>query len=101
MGLRSPSQLGQDKTLYCTPQGTASTDASDSRGVIVGVLHHDGASVAAPEDKTRLSPQLNADARCFLRKIIDLGLLSANVVDAFLSEREERLAEYTSGMQIG
>jgi cyclic di-GMP phosphodiesterase len=101
MGLRLPSQLGQEKTLYCTPHGTPSKDASDPRGVIVGVLHHGAASDGVPEDRSQFSPQLNADARSFLHKIIDLGLLSANVVDAFLSEREDRLAEYTSGTQIG
>ncbi len=101
MGLRSPSQLGQDKTLCCTPQGTPSKDASDPRGAIAGVLHHGASSDGVPEGKSRLSPQLNADARCFLRKIIDLGLLPAIVVDAFLNERADRLAEYTSGTQIG
>ena len=97
MDLRSSFSPVQDKTLCCTPQGTASNNVANPREVIAGILHPE----AAPGDKSRFTPLLNAEARSFFRTIVQLGLVPANVIDGFLNEREDRLAEYTSGTQIG
>jgi response regulator RpfG family c-di-GMP phosphodiesterase len=101
MALRSPSDLAHDKTICCTPRGAAGQDNADLHEVIVGVRHHGIAPDNAAGDDSTSIPGLNADAHSFLRKIIHLGLLQATVVNHFLSERLDRLAEYSNGTQIG
>jgi response regulator RpfG family c-di-GMP phosphodiesterase/serine/threonine protein kinase len=101
MGPRSPSDFVHDKTLLGSPRRTAEAHRPDPREVIVGVLHHDGAAEEVAEGKLPQGPRLDADARAFLRKLIHLGLLPWDVIDRFLHEREDRLAEYNSGPRIG
>ncbi len=96
--MATPSDFVPCETHCCTPSKPVDRD---SPGTIVGVLRHNIASEDAPEDKRSATPHLPADARTFLRKIVQLQLLPAEVVDSFLSERENRLAEYSSGMQLG
>ncbi|HTU23259.1 MAG TPA: protein kinase [Gemmataceae bacterium] len=97
----SPSDLANGKTHCYTPVGPAREDGPNPRDRIVGVLRHEIASDATPEDKHPPAASLHADARSFLSKIVHFGLLPRDVVDHFLSEREDRLAEYGSGTQIG
>jgi response regulator RpfG family c-di-GMP phosphodiesterase/serine/threonine protein kinase len=84
----SSSLLGT-KTHCCTP------------GDIVGVFRHNVVSGDAPKEKRLSDLAVSSDVRAFLHQIVRLHLLSADVVDRFLSEREERLAEYSSGVQMG
>jgi serine/threonine protein kinase len=90
MAAPSPlSDIVSSKTHCCTPEG------------VVGVLRHEVASGAAPKDNRPPASAMHADARTFLHKIVQLQLLPADVVDRFLSEREDRLGEYGSGVQMG
>ncbi|HEY7329969.1 MAG TPA: serine/threonine-protein kinase, partial [Gemmataceae bacterium] len=101
MSPHSPSDLAHDETFCCTPRRSIETDTPNPREVIVGVLRHNATHDDAPEGTLPATPRLNADARSFLRKLVHLGLLTADVVDRFLSERADRLAEYDGGVQIG
>lgn len=101
MALRSPSELAHDKTICCTPRGVAGKDSSDLREAILGVLHHGAAPNDGGNDNHPLTPHLNADAHSFLRRLVHLGLIQANAIDRFLSERLNRLSEYSNGSQIG
>src|SRR5579885_2167232 len=101
MDLRPPSEMAREKTLYCTPCNAIDMHSSNPRDLIVGVLHHGPVPSEVAGQKKPSHPPLNSDARSLLRKIVHLGLQSANVIDHFLSEREERLAEYSSGVQMG
>jgi response regulator RpfG family c-di-GMP phosphodiesterase len=101
MDPRSPSELAQGKTQGYTPNGPTRACNREPQNVIVGVLRHGTASDKVPEEKRPPASQLPVDARTFLNKIIRLGLVPGDVIDRFLSERENRLAEYGSGTEIG
>lgn len=101
MDLRSPSNLADGKTHCYLPDKKADGDDNNPRDLIVGVLRHGEVSDAAPEEKRTAAPSLHADARSFLGKIVRFGLLPREIVDRFVNEREDRLREYNSGIQIG
>jgi response regulator RpfG family c-di-GMP phosphodiesterase len=97
----SPADRTDGQTRCYEPAQRVGEGGRSRRDVIVGVLHH-GDGRPEPPVETRLpSTSLHADARTFLHKIAHLGLLSADLIDNFLSEREDRLAQYGSGTQIG
>jgi response regulator RpfG family c-di-GMP phosphodiesterase len=101
MESHSPSDVVDGQTRCYTPSHPAGVGGRSRRDVVVGVLRHQEDS-AEPEPTQPPSPQsLRTDARTFLSKIVQLGLLPADVVDHFLSERENRLAEYASDTQVG
>jgi len=96
---RSPSRVAIGQTRIYSPAPPTDALARSKREVIVGVLQHGGPS-SEPEQPQPATP-MQGDARAFLKKIVKLGLLPAGVIDNFLSEREDRLAEYASEVQIG
>jgi response regulator RpfG family c-di-GMP phosphodiesterase/tRNA A-37 threonylcarbamoyl transferase component Bud32 len=101
MGLGSSSNSALKKTRCCMPCRPASANELKPHDVIVGVLRH----ADTPEDASEKEPPspsyLHADAHAFLDKIVHLGLLPCEVVDRFLSEREDRVAGYSTDIQIG
>jgi response regulator RpfG family c-di-GMP phosphodiesterase/serine/threonine protein kinase len=101
MDLRSPSNFAEGKTHCYLPEEKADGDDKQSRDLIVGVLRHGVAGEPVAVEKPLPTPILQADARSFLGKIVRSGLLPREVVDRFVSERDDRLAEYGSGIQIG
>jgi response regulator RpfG family c-di-GMP phosphodiesterase len=101
MDSRSPSDL--DGQTRCYSPGGRPIGAGNGcrRDLIAGVLHHEKDADGTTPQRQQVSRSLHADARTFLNKIVHLGLLPTDVVDRFLSEREDRLAEYACGTQIG
>ncbi|HTU17091.1 MAG TPA: protein kinase [Gemmataceae bacterium] len=94
----SPSPSALDGQTHCY---TPDQPSRARREVIVGVLSHGEDDPETAPPKAPPSRGLHGDARTFLSRIVHLGLLPADAVDQFLSEREDRLAEYACGMQIG
>src|SRR6185437_11315227 len=102
---RAPSDLANGLTRVQSPARPTGAGQRVKREVIVGVLRHsedDGEpEPSVPAGASASVPPLPVDARTFLNKIAKLSLLPANTIDQFLSEREDRLGEYTTGVQIG
>ncbi len=97
--LRSPSPGAEGRTQHYSPIGTTEVLSHSKREVIVGVLQV-RRPTSEPESPPP-SPRLHGDARTFLNKIVKLSLLPTNTIEHFLSEREDRLAEYATGVRIG
>jgi response regulator RpfG family c-di-GMP phosphodiesterase len=102
---RAPAE-GLDGLTRCyTPARPTGAGGRAKREVIVGILRHEKATdepaPAESEPAPNQLPALHVDARTFLAQLVQLSLLPADTVDRFLSEREDRLAEYGTGVQIG
>jgi hypothetical protein len=99
MEQRSSTDIADGRTRQHEPANSLVGALPPKRDLIVGVLRH-GEPMREPEG-ARPTIRLHADARTFLDKIIKLPLVPANSIDHFLRERGDRLAEYTTGAQIG
>lgn len=71
------------------------------RDVLAGVLHHHEEAAEASQTNVSSRGGPLAEARAFLNKLVDLGLMPRDVVECFLSEREERLTEYDGDTRTG
>jgi response regulator RpfG family c-di-GMP phosphodiesterase len=101
MDVHSPSDLLDGQTRYYAPQEPVSLRSNSRRDLVVGVLRHqDGDTPSHPVTPPPVDG-LHADSRTFLQKIIRLGLVGSDIIDRFLSEREERLDQYADATQIG
>ncbi len=102
---RAPAECLDGQTRCYTPARQTGAGGRAKRDVIVGVLRHEKVD-HEPDPPGRgpdpnPTPSLHADVRTFLAQLVQLSLLSADTVDRFLSEREDRLGEYGTGVQIG
>ncbi len=101
------SEIVDGQTRVYSPASPADAPSRSKREVIVGVLRHGepeskpGSQPAREPELPRASASLHADARSFLNKLVRLSLVTPDGVDLFLSEREDRLAEYPTGVHIG
>src|SRR5579871_5058108 len=93
-----PSELMDGATRCYSP---ASAGRSASRSRRGNLSRHELEAEVARTEQPQDSSKLHADAETFLTAIIELGLLPIDVVDRFLAERENRLADYATGTQIG
>jgi response regulator RpfG family c-di-GMP phosphodiesterase len=101
METRSPSDSAQGRTHSYTPNGPTRACSLDTQNVIVGVLRHGATSENPLEERLPPVAHLHVDARTFLTRLIRLGLLPGDLIDRFLSEREDRLSEYGNATEIG
>ena len=99
MDSHSPGDLVDGHTHNYTPDQPEA--ARPQRDVIVGVLRHEE---SGPEPEPSAPPSvkgLPTDARSFLKQLLQLRLLTSEIVDRFLGEREDRLSQYAGATQVG
>lgn len=98
---RFSSDIAHIKTHSLARRPQADSGERDPEGRIVGVLQHGVDVSEGPQAERPPTAVPHSSGRSFLGKIVQCGLLSRDVLDAFLSGRTDRLAELGSDTQIG
>jgi response regulator RpfG family c-di-GMP phosphodiesterase/serine/threonine protein kinase len=101
MDPQSSADVMDGMTRCYSPSRSAGPTGLSRRDMEMGSVPAAEKENGPREDSIQPAAGLPQDAYAFLHNIVQLGLLPVDVVDRFLSEREDRLAEYATGTQIG